>query len=56
MQDNPKAGPDVSRRGFLKGVAIAGVSAVIPADKLTNSQPQSKPTKLRDKTAFHRKI
>ena len=34
MQDNPKAGPDVSRRGFLKGVAIAGVSAVIPVDKL----------------------
>jgi uncharacterized protein len=34
MQDNPKAGPDVSRRGFLKGVAIAGVSTVIPADKL----------------------
>ena len=33
MQDNPKAGPDVSRRGFLKGVAIAGVSAVIPTDK-----------------------
>jgi hypothetical protein len=34
MQDNPKAGPDVSRRGFLKGVAIVGVSAVITADKL----------------------
>jgi predicted aldo/keto reductase-like oxidoreductase len=33
MPGNPKAGPDVSRRGFLKGAAIAGVSAVIPTDK-----------------------
>jgi aryl-alcohol dehydrogenase-like predicted oxidoreductase len=29
--NNPKIGPEVSRRGFLKGAAIAGVSAVIPA-------------------------
>lgn len=28
---NPKIGPEISRRGFLKGAAIAGVSAVIPA-------------------------
>src|SRR6202046_4165702 len=31
--NNPKAGPEVSRRGFLKGAAIAGVSAMIPAEK-----------------------
>jgi len=32
MTDNkPKAGPEVSRRGFLKGAAIAGASAVLPA-------------------------
>jgi aryl-alcohol dehydrogenase-like predicted oxidoreductase len=34
MQENPKAGPEVSRRGFLKGAAIAGVSSVIPTDKI----------------------
>ncbi len=34
MNDNyPKIGPEVSRRGFLKGAAIAGVSAVIPGEK-----------------------
>jgi aryl-alcohol dehydrogenase-like predicted oxidoreductase len=32
--NNPKIGPDISRRGFLKGAAIAGVSAVIPAEKV----------------------
>jgi hypothetical protein len=32
--NNPKVGPEVSRRGFLKGAAIAGVSAVIPAEKI----------------------
>src|SRR6266481_6963192 len=31
--NNPKIGPEVSRRGFLKGAAIAGVSAMIPAEK-----------------------
>src|ERR1700677_840148 len=31
--NNPKIGPEISRRGFLKGAAIAGVSAVIPAAK-----------------------
>src|ERR1700679_659643 len=31
--NNPKIGPEVSRRGFLKGAAIAGVSAVLPAAK-----------------------
>jgi aryl-alcohol dehydrogenase-like predicted oxidoreductase len=29
--NNPEIGPEVSRRGFLKGAAIAGVSAVLPA-------------------------
>ena len=29
--NNPKIGPEVSRRGFLKGAAIAGVSVVLPA-------------------------
>jgi uncharacterized protein len=28
--NNPKIGPEVSRRGFLKGAAIAGVSVVLP--------------------------
>jgi predicted aldo/keto reductase-like oxidoreductase len=31
---NPKIGSEISRRGFLKGAAIAGVSAVIPAEKV----------------------
>jgi uncharacterized protein len=31
--NNAKLGPEVSRRGFLKGAAIAGVSAVLPAAK-----------------------
>ena len=35
MNDNNlKIGPEISRRGFLKGAAIAGVSAVIPAEKV----------------------
>ena len=37
MQNNSKAGLDVSRRGFLKSAAIAGVSAVIPTDKITTA-------------------
>jgi aryl-alcohol dehydrogenase-like predicted oxidoreductase len=34
MQANPKVAPDMSRRGFLKGAAFAGVSVVIPSDKI----------------------
>src|SRR5580692_2596990 len=34
MGDNLKAELDRSRRGFLKSAAIAGVSAVIPTDKI----------------------
>ncbi len=37
MPDNRKFGSEVSRRGFLKGAALAGVSAVIPADKISAS-------------------
>jgi uncharacterized protein len=34
MNDNQlKIGPEISRREFLKGAAVAGVSAVIPAEK-----------------------
>jgi aryl-alcohol dehydrogenase-like predicted oxidoreductase len=29
--NNPKVGSEISRRGFLQGAAIAGVSAVLPA-------------------------
>jgi aryl-alcohol dehydrogenase-like predicted oxidoreductase len=38
MNDNPKIGPEVSRRGFLKGAAIAGVSAMIPAEKIPTTE------------------
>jgi uncharacterized protein len=31
--NNPKLGPEISRRGFLKGAAIAGASAVLPTAK-----------------------
>jgi uncharacterized protein len=31
---DPKLGTEITRRGFLKGAAIAGVSAVIPAEKI----------------------
>src|SRR5438309_3546689 len=37
MQNDLKTEFDVSRRGFLKGVAIAGVSAAIPTDKLPSA-------------------
>jgi predicted aldo/keto reductase-like oxidoreductase len=33
-ENNPRILPEVSRRGFLKGAAIAGVSAVIPAEQM----------------------
>jgi predicted aldo/keto reductase-like oxidoreductase len=32
--NDPKIGPEISRRGFLKGAAIAGVSAVIPTERV----------------------
>ena len=33
--NNPKPGPEVSRRGLLKGAAIAGVSAVLPVENVS---------------------
>jgi predicted aldo/keto reductase-like oxidoreductase len=39
MHDIFRPGPDVSRRGFLKGAAIAGVSAVIPTDRFPTAVP-----------------
>ena len=42
--NNPKIGPEVSRRGFLKGAAIAGVSVVLPAASTpSTSKPATKP-------------
>lgn len=48
MHDNFKPGPDVSRRGFLKGAAIAGVSAVIPTDKIPSAMQPKDETALGD--------
>lgn len=45
MTDNhPKAGPEVSRRGFLKGAAIAGASAVLPAAVATAVETDNETT------------
>jgi uncharacterized protein len=42
MNDNgSKLGPDVSRRGFLKVAAIAGVSAAIPAGTMIHTAVES---------------
>jgi aryl-alcohol dehydrogenase-like predicted oxidoreductase len=46
MNDNPKIGPEVSRRGFLKGAAIAGVFAVIPAEKIPTTVETSNQSAL----------
>jgi aryl-alcohol dehydrogenase-like predicted oxidoreductase len=47
MNDNkPKIGPEVSRRGFLKGAAIAGVSTVLPAAKTATAVETSNQTTL----------
>ena len=47
MTDNhPKAGPEVSRRGFLKGAAIAGASAVLPAAVATAVETDETTTTL----------
>jgi predicted aldo/keto reductase-like oxidoreductase len=46
MNDNPKIGPEVSRRGFLKGTAIAGVSAMIPAEKIPTAVETSNESAL----------
>jgi hypothetical protein len=38
MNDHdPKIGSEVSRRGFLKGAAIAGISAMIPAGNIATA-------------------
>src|ERR1700692_86231 len=44
--NNPKIGPEISRRGFLKGAAIAGVSAVIPAEKIATAGETSNESAL----------
>ena len=44
--NNPKIGPEISRRGFLKGAAIAGVSAVIPAEKIATAVETSNESAL----------
>jgi uncharacterized protein len=45
MTDNhPKAGPEVSRRGFLKAAAIAGASAVLPAAVATAVETDNETT------------
>ena len=36
MQEPGKTGPDVSRRGFIKGAAMTGVSVVMPGDKVAS--------------------
>jgi hypothetical protein len=46
MNDNSKIGPEVSRRGFLKGAAIAGVSAMIPAEKIPTAVETSNESTL----------
>jgi predicted aldo/keto reductase-like oxidoreductase len=37
MKDNPQTGPEVSRRGFLKGAALTGVSAVMRPEKIATA-------------------
>jgi aryl-alcohol dehydrogenase-like predicted oxidoreductase len=44
--NNLKIGPEVSRRGFLKGAAIAGVSAVLPAAKAATAGETGNETTL----------
>src|SRR6201998_1332859 len=44
--NNPKIGPEVSRRGFLKGAAFAGVSAVIPVEKIPTALDTSNESAL----------
>ena len=47
MHDNyPKIGPEVSRRGFLKGAAITGVSAVIPGERVPTAVETSNQSSL----------
>jgi uncharacterized protein len=46
MQKHPTSEFDVSRRGFLKGAALAGVSAVIPTGKT------SAPAEMKDEPAL----
>ena len=46
MNDNSKIGPEVSRRGFLKGAAIAGVSAMILAEKIPTAVETSNESTL----------
>src|SRR6202162_2927945 len=50
---DPTIGPEVSRRGFLKGAAIAGVSAVLPAAKAATVDTGNEPGDESTLGGFH---
>src|SRR5271168_4742235 len=54
--NNATGGPEVSRRGFLKGAAMTGVSAVLPAAKAANPVETGNEITLRDFQAQKRPL